>query len=48
MLNVKESGKAYFRLGQALNHFKKYEEAQRNLEKAIPLLPGDNTGLFSF
>ena len=41
---MKESGKAYFRLGQALYHFKKYEESLKNLETAVSLLPGDDTG----
>jgi len=45
-LNIKENGKAYFRLGQAFYHFNKYEEAIKNLDKAVPLLPGDDTGLF--
>jgi tetratricopeptide (TPR) repeat protein len=43
VLNIKENGKAYFRLGQALYHFKKYDEALSKLEKAISMLPGDDT-----
>jgi len=43
VLKVKENGKAYFRLGQALYHYKKYEEALKNLETAVSLLPGDDT-----
>jgi len=43
VLKVKENGKAYFRLGQALHHFKKYEEALKNLETAVSPLPGDET-----
>jgi len=43
VLKVKENGKAYFRLGQALYHFKKYEEALKNLETAVSLLPSDDT-----
>lgn len=45
VLKVKENGKAYFRLGQALYHFKKYEEALKNLETAVSLLPSDDTGI---
>ena len=43
-MNIKENGKAYFRLGQAFFHFNKFEEAIKNLDKAVPLLPGDDTG----
>ena len=48
VLKIKENGKAYFRLGQAQMHFKKYEEALNNLEKAVNLLPQDDTSKVNY
>ena len=39
-----ENGKAYYRLGQAYHHFKKYDRSLKNLEKAVKMLPDDVIG----
>lgn len=45
VLQKEENGKAYFRLGQAYNYLGDLDLAYESLEKAVDMLPADNTGM---